>query len=215
VQHERILEVGCGDGNLLARLNTTATRTGLDQSPAMLEVARQRSDEKIEYIEGDATRLPFDDGSFDLTYSSRCLINIQDAEMQFQAIREMIRVTAPGGSIILAENFTEGWEKLGKLRSRPWSIPVGDVGIQKQMDLDAVINLIRDVNCELVHWHQYKLTNLFYHGWLISVFRQRGVGLAERLFRPILELLTRVDTKVSQHRPLLGKDTTLHFIVRK
>jgi ubiquinone/menaquinone biosynthesis C-methylase UbiE len=213
IDSQRILEVGCGDGNLIGNLNIAGERVGLDQSPVMLEQARKRFGETMTFIEGDATKLPFENDEFDFTYSSRCLINIQEPAMQFQGIRELIRVTKPGGTIILAENFTEGWEQLRKLRSRPWQVPLGGVGIQKQMDIDQVLSLLTQENCRLVRWHQYRLTNLFYHGFLIGLFRLRGIGVAERLFRPVLDKLTDLDTRREGRRPLLGKDTTLHFVV--
>jgi SAM-dependent methyltransferase len=212
---QRILEVGCGDGNLIGNLAVGGERTGLDQSPVMLEQARERFGDVARFVEGDATRLPFGDGEFDLSYSSRCLINVQDPDMQLQAMRELVRVTKPGGSIVLAENFTEGWDGLRKLRSRPWLPSLGGVGIQKPLDFDRVVALFEEEGCRLARWHQYRLTNLFYHGLLIVLFRTRGIGMAERLFLPILNQLTRLDSRLAGKRPLIGKDTTLHFVVGK
>lgn len=215
IEQPQILEVGCGDGNLIGRLQTPGHRTGLDQSRVMLEQAQQRFGEAVRLIEGDAAQLPFDDAEFDLSYSSRCLINIQDPEMQVQAIRELVRVTKPGGSIVLAENFRQGWSALQKLRARPGFVPLDSIGIQKPLDFDDVVQLFERSGCHLARWHQYRRANMFYHGILLTVFRKRGIGFAERIFRPVLQRLTTWDAQTPGHLPLLGKDTTLHFIVRQ
>src|SRR5690606_14502404 len=59
-----LLEVGCGTGLLLERFAAMCrTAKGVDLSPGMLERARQRG---LDVLEGSATKLPFDDASFDV-----------------------------------------------------------------------------------------------------------------------------------------------------
>ncbi len=94
-----VLECGCGTGLILERLSQFAGRAvGIDLSPGMLELARARG---LEVHEGSVTELPFDDASFDVTCSFKVLAHVPDIG---QGLREMARVTRPGG-VILAEFY--------------------------------------------------------------------------------------------------------------
>ena len=63
----KMLDVACGTGSLTPYLGSEVT--GLDQSEAMLEVARQRAP-RADFVRGDALRMPFADNSFDRVFSS-------------------------------------------------------------------------------------------------------------------------------------------------
>lgn len=90
-----VLEVGCGTGLVLHRIASFARRAqGVDLSPGMLAHARERG---LDVTEGSATALPFDDASFDVTCSFKVLPHIREIEL---ALREMARVTRPGGHIL-------------------------------------------------------------------------------------------------------------------
>jgi ubiquinone/menaquinone biosynthesis C-methylase UbiE len=90
-----ILEVGCGTGLILQRLQGFArSAQGVDLSPGMLEKARARG---LTVHEGSATALPFEDRSFDVTCSFKVLAHVPEIDV---ALREMVRVTRPGGTVI-------------------------------------------------------------------------------------------------------------------
>jgi ubiquinone/menaquinone biosynthesis C-methylase UbiE len=94
-----VLEVGCGTGLVLSRIRDFArTAKGVDLSPGMLELAKQRG---LDVVEGSATALPFPDDTFDVTCSFKVLAHVPNIE---QALAEMARVTRPGG-VILAEFY--------------------------------------------------------------------------------------------------------------
>ena len=98
----QVLEVGCGTGLILERLARHATTaSGVDLSPGMLRVARERG---LSVVLGSATNLPFADDSFDLVCSFKVLAHIPDIE---QALREIARVTRPGGRMLL--EFYNPW----------------------------------------------------------------------------------------------------------
>src|SRR4029453_18855388 len=69
-----VLDVACGTGNAtLPAAKAGARVTGLDFAPALLEVARERAADamvEIDFVEGDAQELPFDDSSFDRVVST-------------------------------------------------------------------------------------------------------------------------------------------------
>jgi len=93
------LDIACGSGKLtaeLARLAQGGRVVGLDFSPQMLEIAR-RAQPLIEFIEGDALNLPFDDASFDASTIAFGLRNLADP---VRGLREMRRVTR-GRAVVL------------------------------------------------------------------------------------------------------------------
>ena len=86
------LDVACGSGKLTAELKRIAGRegrvVGLDFSPRMLDIARATYP-SLEFIEGDALSLPFDDGSFDAATIAFGLRNLANP---IKGLQEMIRV---------------------------------------------------------------------------------------------------------------------------
>jgi SAM-dependent methyltransferase len=97
---QRVLDVGCGTGVAAvtaARLGAHAT--GLDLTPQLLEQARENSGiagVMIEWIEGDAESLPFEDAAFDIVLSQFGHMFAPRPEV---AMAEMLRVLKPGGMI--------------------------------------------------------------------------------------------------------------------
>jgi len=96
----RVLDVGCGTGVVAvtaARLG--AKVTGLDLTPELLEVARSNAATAavtIDWHEGDAEALPFDDSAFDAVLSQ---FGHMFAPRPHVVVSEMLRVLKPGGTI--------------------------------------------------------------------------------------------------------------------
>lgn len=100
---ERILDVAAGTGTMSAKYAADGAHvTALDFSQGMLNEARRRhgDDPRIEFVQGDATKLPFDDATFEATTVSFGIRNVNDPQ---SALREMRRVTKPGGRIVVCE----------------------------------------------------------------------------------------------------------------
>ncbi|HEV2861120.1 MAG TPA: methyltransferase domain-containing protein [Pyrinomonadaceae bacterium] len=107
---ERVLDVACGTGNTaLAVRARGAEVTGLDLTPELLAVAREREAAEglsgINWREGDAENLPFPDASFDVVVSSCGLMFAPD---QQRVADEVARVTRPGGRIAIQAWTAEG-----------------------------------------------------------------------------------------------------------
>ena len=98
-----ILDIGCGAGRvaeLLAPL--TGNITAIDNNNHVLTIARKECHnlENIEILFGDALALPFDNETFDITYSTMNTIGTFPEEKQAVFLNEMARVTKPNGYII-------------------------------------------------------------------------------------------------------------------
>lgn len=98
----RVLDVACGTGVLAleaaARVGAAGSVAGLDANPGMLAVARNLAPH-IEWREGDASALPYPDGHFDAVVSQ---FGLMFFDGRSEALREMVRVLAPGGRLAVA-----------------------------------------------------------------------------------------------------------------
>jgi ubiquinone/menaquinone biosynthesis C-methylase UbiE len=104
---ERILDVACGSGNatIPAARRAWGNTVGLDYVPELLERGRERAAAErvdVEFVEGDAEQLPFEDASFDVVIS---VFGAMFAPNQERAASELLRVCKPGGRIGMA-NWT-------------------------------------------------------------------------------------------------------------
>lgn len=99
----RVLDVGCGTGELLSRLRAKypdAVLAGLDPVPEMLALARGKLSGKEDLQTGYADALPWSAGEFDVVVSCNMFHYISHP---VEALREMGRVLRPGGSLVLTD----------------------------------------------------------------------------------------------------------------
>ncbi len=182
---EWVLDAGCGAGtdlSALASILPPATRmVGLDASAALLATAAERTAahrNRCLLIRGDLTRIPCRDGAFSCSRIDRVLQHIPDPE---QVIRELARVTAPGGTLVAFDN---DWDTLSISLSnretsarltRFWrdSFASGRVG-------KDLAGLFRDAGFTEVHAEPKTLTIV-------------GLSLAEKVFdiRMLLDRMTQ------------------------
>lgn len=100
---ERAIDSGTGAGTLaLALAPLVREVVGVDIVPELLERARKGAPENVTFIEGDATKLPLETGSFDLSCTRRTIHHIAHPE---PAIAELARVTAPGGHVFVDDQI--------------------------------------------------------------------------------------------------------------
>lgn len=103
--NDRVLDVGCGTGivarRAARRIGDDGSVVGIDLNKGMLDVARATSSERqpaIEWRQGDATDLHFAEGSFDVVFCQQVLQFVPEPKA---ALREMHRVLAPGGRLVM------------------------------------------------------------------------------------------------------------------
>jgi ubiquinone/menaquinone biosynthesis C-methylase UbiE len=102
-----VLDIGTGTGaDAIALARSVGPRgrvVGLDRSADMLTEARRRAGGSalpLEFVQGDASALAFDDDSFDRCRAERVLVHVADPGV---AVREMARVTRPGGVVVASD----------------------------------------------------------------------------------------------------------------
>ena len=105
----RVLEVAIGTGRNLPHYPAGAAVTGIELSPAMLAIARQRAaglGRHADLREGDAERLPFAEASFDTVV---CALSLCTIPSPATAVGEMNRVLVPGGRLLLLDHIASTW----------------------------------------------------------------------------------------------------------
>jgi SAM-dependent methyltransferase len=115
VRPDNYLEVGCGPGELAARVRETigAKVIAIDVSPRMVELARGRG---VDAREGDVQHLPFADSEFDCVVAAWMLYHVADVT---RALDELARVLRPGGRLVAVTNGLDHLRELRELLGLP------------------------------------------------------------------------------------------------
>jgi ubiquinone/menaquinone biosynthesis C-methylase UbiE len=102
---ERVLDSGTGTGALAFALAPLVREVvGVDLVPELLELARGHAGEfpNVSFVQGDATHLALESGSFDVAGSLRTLHHVARPEL---AVAELVRVTRPGGGVLVIDQI--------------------------------------------------------------------------------------------------------------
>lgn len=100
-----ILDIGCGTGTLTIAMaaRTSAAVIGLDGDPAILDLARRKQgSDRVEWREGLADNLPFDDDSVDCVVTTLVMHHVP-RHTKLAALAEIKRVLRPGGTLLLGD----------------------------------------------------------------------------------------------------------------
>jgi ubiquinone/menaquinone biosynthesis C-methylase UbiE len=121
---DRVLDIGCGTGRLAAfaveRLNASGRLVGIDPASPRVDLARRRSDARLDFRIGAAQDLSaFADATFDVAYLNSVLNWIDDRP---QALSEAKRVLRPGGRFGIATTIRDRPNQLRMLERRAWRI---------------------------------------------------------------------------------------------
>jgi len=122
---DRLLDVACGPGLVVSAFASHVREaTGIDVTPAMLERARKLAADKglanVVWRQGDVYSLPYDNGSFTIVTTRFSFHHFLDPAA---VLREMVRVCAPGGRIVVVDDYASAdpakavaFNRLEKLR---------------------------------------------------------------------------------------------------
>jgi ubiquinone/menaquinone biosynthesis C-methylase UbiE len=123
VKGENVLEVGFGTGYLLILLAEKYTTTGIDLNEKMLEITKQnlqKANQHAIVLRADATKMPFDNGSFETVVATMSFPAIADIE---NAVREIRRILKPNGRLLIVTvNYPQDKNRIGNLIIRFWKL---------------------------------------------------------------------------------------------
>jgi ubiquinone/menaquinone biosynthesis C-methylase UbiE len=149
-----VLEVAIGTGLNLAHYPPEVTLTGIEFSPAMLDLARERAKglpREIDLREGDAQRLDFPDATFDTVVCTFSLCAIPDER---KAVAEMHRVLKPGGLLLLADHVrSSAWLARGVQRI----LEVATVPLQGEHFLRRPFTVVEGAGMTIEQHERFKL----------------------------------------------------------
>jgi SAM-dependent methyltransferase len=139
------LDVGCGTGALAARLADEGyDMVGVDPSDGMLRVLEQRTG-KVRGVRGSGTSLEFPDDTFDLVYCVAVMHHIAAADDVRRTLSEMVRVTRPGGRVLV-------WDH--NPRNPYWRLLMArvpqDTGEERLIGVDELLRGLIDAGAEPV-----------------------------------------------------------------
>lgn len=140
-----VLEVGCGTGVLLDRMDSSDRSCfGLDPSAGMLAVAARDHREGAR-VAGSGEALPFTDGAFDLVYCVAVLHHVIEPEAVHRVIGEMVRVCRVGGHVVIWDHNPRNpyWPYL--MRRVPQ-----DHGDERLVPEREILDAIRDAGATVV-----------------------------------------------------------------
>ncbi len=156
---DNILDVGCANGystfSQFAK-QPSAKFTGIDYASEMIKHAAISKKEKnigneINFSEGNILNLEFPDNSFDITYTTRVVINLPIWEEQIKAIEECIRVTKKGGKIIFSEGFWEPLCLLNSVRALKNLPPLAEHDFNRYLKKEKLEKLLNDKKLNFIN----------------------------------------------------------------
>lgn len=136
---DKVLDVGCGTGNLTLTAKSVVRSTGMvhgiDASPEMIEVARKKAQNAgldVVFDVGLIEKIPFPDGTFDVVISRLVIHHLPD-ELKLKGFAEILRVLKPGGNFLIADfnpptnpvlkHVTSALVGPQMMQTNVWSIP--------------------------------------------------------------------------------------------
>ena len=179
----RALDVACGPGFLtLALARRCAAATGFDATDAFLDLARaeaqRREQRNVEFQQGDAEHLPFDDGAFERV---TCRAAFHHFPRPSNILSEMARVAAPGGRVLVADLLGSEVPEQAELHDRIERLcdPTHERALPatefSALFADAGLSVFREIRSSL----DYDLDEWIAHGAPSDEARQQIVELME------------------------------------
>jgi ubiquinone/menaquinone biosynthesis C-methylase UbiE len=157
------LDVGAGTGLLAERLSDLGLGVvALDPFPEMLGQLQQRRPD-IEAVVAHGDDIPFPDDVFDLTYSVAVMHHIAEPLLVRRTLAEMVRVTRPGGRILV-------WDH--NPLNRYWSLIMRrvphDTGAERLVPLSELVASLRDAGATIERSERLGLMPDFVPRWLLG-----------------------------------------------
>ena len=185
-----VAEICCGRGEAFRLLGDRIERgLGIDVSLAMLEQAsRDLAGHHLSFVQGDATRLPLADSSFDHVFMLGGIHHVNDRAGLFSEVRRILR---PGGRFVFREPLDDfffwRWVRVVIYRLSP----ALDHEHERPLRYSETAPVLQNVGLKLSRWDGHGLLGF-------CVFMNSDVLVVNRLFRyvPGIRWLTRLSTRI-------------------
>lgn len=213
VKGKRTLDAACGFGigsTILAQ--SAATVTGIDLSDEELPYAQKHFEGgNLIFAQGDITRMPFPDNAFDAAVSFETIEHL-DAADQTAFLKELQRVVAAGGTILLSTPDHYVWQRLGL----HWDEHINELTKKELIDLLNGFFTVKNIGAQWL-LKKESLHRRFVRGMLNCMKRLDIFGLRYRLIsKEIRQNIDRVTTPVAMGQwdimPIHGEETGAHII---
>ncbi len=165
IPHDAVVDVGCGRGTTTHRITTQAMPKllfGVDLSRDLLAQASRRYSfpSRTQLICANFTRLPFGDSSIDCVIAAFCLYHAPEPVV---VLRELSRVTRPGGRVVIATKSVESYAELSGLVSTGLTTSVQPIGsLYKSFCNENAVANCESVGLDMdyvdVQAHKYRFT---------------------------------------------------------
>ncbi len=177
---DSILDVGCGTGALLHHLLSNvpeADLAGVDPSPEMLTMARNRLPVTIELKQGWAEEIPYSSDTFDTVVSCNMFHYIRQPQ---DALEETLRVLRPGGTLVISD-----WcDDYLACRICDWYLRVFNAAHFRTYNARECLGLLKSARAINVEIDRYKITRLW---GLMTATAQKPVRNTEHALKTQFE----------------------------
>lgn len=196
-----VLDVGCANGfaSIEQTKRKNITIEGIDFSEKMIEYANKNKAELNNYSDinfkvGDIREIEFNDNTFDLTYTTRVLINLPTWEEQILGIQECLRVTKPGGIIVLSEAFWEPLVLINALRALKNLKPLVEHDFNRYIKKEKLEEYLNE---KTIKFESVDFSSIYYLGSRFLRELTTNINEYEGYSNPINEIFYNIEKEFS------------------
>ena len=143
MSYSSVLDVSCGTGTILSAIKPNVEKTGLDVSPKMIHMAKQKLGDSADLVVGDSEVLPYTNCSFDMV---TCVLAFHHFEQPEIVVKEMHRVLRKGGKVIICDVYVPiFWRRLRAnifMRASKSARAHGDLHYYSQREIKWLLNRV-------------------------------------------------------------------------
>ena len=170
---KKILEIGCGNGYTAERISEgymSVDIVGIDFCEELIDIAKDRKLKRVEFQVSDVKDLRFENETFDIVYSERCLITLMTWTQQKKALDEVHRVLKSNGIYIMIESFTDGLNEINDARKSVGLHPITQPFHNNYFNKDKLLQYIHKKKWTLLDSCDSEFKSLYSQNFMSSYY---------------------------------------------